>query len=183
MVAVLVVTASLTFPAVALTGHFGDPVVEPKRATTDATQFVETWHPEEADAFRWLRTNTDGQPTMVTAVGAPIYQWVSAPSVFTGLPTVVGWEHEAGYRGTEAFSDRATDVEFIYRGDRATRALLYDKYDVEYVYYGPVERERYPDAEFGGPGVREVYANDAVAVDRVDADEACAATDLDFYDA
>ncbi|WP_232703100.1 DUF2298 domain-containing protein [Halobacterium wangiae] len=180
-VAVLVVLSAVTFPALALSDHFGDPVREPADGTLDATQFVETYHPQEAEAFRWLRANVDGQPAMVTAVGEPIYTWVSAPSVFTGIPTVVGWEHEKGYRPEGAYEERANDVGFLYAGDRATQALLYDKYDVQYVYYGPVERERYPDATFGGPGVEEVFRNDAVTIYRVDAEAACAATDLTCY--
>ena len=181
LVAALVVAGSLTFPAMALADHFGDPAVGPANATTDATRFVETHHPSEAAAFQWLRSNTAGQPTMLTAVGDPIYNWVSAPSVFTGIPTVVGWEHEAGYRGVEAYETRVSDVETIYRGDRRTQAILLDKHDVEYVYYGPVERERYPDASFGGPGVEAVYENDAVTVYAVDTDAACEAANATCY--
>jgi len=181
LVAVLVVAAALTFPAMALSDHFGDPTLGPDEATTDATRFVETYHPEEAEAFRWLRTNTTGQPTMVTAVGEPIYTWVSAPSVFTGIPTVVGWEHEAGYRGVDAYETRVSDVEAIYRGDRRTQAVLLDKHDVDYVYYGPLERERHPDASFGGPGVEAVFENDAVTVYGVDTDAACEAANVTCY--
>ncbi|MFB6068710.1 MAG: DUF2298 domain-containing protein [Halobacterium sp.] len=181
LVAVLVLASAMTFPAVALSGHFGDPVLEPRDATLDATQFVETWHPKEDDAFRWLRRHTTGQPTMVTAVGEAIYQWVSAPPVFTGIPTVLGWEHEKGYRGPAAWNERAADVKFMYVGDRPTQALLFDKYDVQYVYYGPVERERYPDATFGGPGVRRAYRNEKVTIYEVDAEAACAATNLTCY--
>jgi YYY domain-containing protein len=180
-VAVLVVAASLTFPAMALSDHFGDPTLDPANATTDATQFVDTYHPQEAEAFRWLRANTAGQPTMVTAIGEPIYNWVSAPSVFTGIPTVVGWEHEAGYRGAEAYETRVSDVETIYRGDRRTQAILLDKHDVEYVYYGPLERERHPDASFGGPGVEVVFENEAVTIYSVDTDAACEAWNATCY--
>jgi len=182
-VAVLVVLSAMTFPALALSDHFGtDRVLEPRDATLDATQFVETYHPQEAAAFEWLRTNVDGQPAMVTAVGEPIYTWVSAPSVFTGIPTVVGWEHEKGYRPEGAYEQRKTDVAFIYLGDRSTQALLFDKYDVRYVYYGPVERQRYPDATFGGPGVKQVFQNDAVTIYSVNPDVACAATNLTCYE-
>jgi YYY domain-containing protein len=181
VLAVLVVASALTFPAMALADHFGSPSVEPENATTDATRFVETYHPQEAEAFRWLRTNTTGQPTMVTAVGKPIYTWVSAPSVFTGIPTVVGWEHEAGYRGTEAYETRVNDVETLYRGDRRTQAVLLAKYGVDYVYYGPVERDRYPDATFGGPGVDVAFENDGVTVYSVDTDAACEAANVTCY--
>jgi len=70
----------------------------------------------------------------------------------------------------------------MYTGDRATQALLFDKYDVQYVYYGPVERERYPDATFGGPGVEQVFQNDAVTIYSVDPEAACAATNLTCYE-
>ncbi|AHG04883.1 hypothetical protein HALDL1_15740 [Halobacterium sp. DL1] len=182
-VAVLVVLSAVTFPALALSDHFGsDRVLDSGDTTLDATRFVETYHPREAEAYEWLRANVDGQPAMVTAVGEPIYTWVGAPSVFTGIPTVVGWEHEKGYRPEGAYEERATDVQFMYTGDRATQALLFDKYDVQYVYYGPVERERYPDATFGGPGVEQVFQNDAVTIYSVDPEAACAATNLTCYE-
>lgn len=178
VVAVLVVSSAATFPALALTAHFDDPPYEPEDATLDATDFVEDYHPHEADAFEWLRTNVDGQPTMVTAGGEPIYTWLNAPSVFTGIPAVLGWEHEKGYRPDAVYEERETDVEIMFTADRRAQAVLFDKYDVEYVYYGPVERERYPDATFGGPGVEQVFQNEAVTIYAVDADAACAATNL-----
>jgi YYY domain-containing protein len=182
VVAVLVVLSAMTFPAVALADHFGGAPREPRDATLDATEFVDDHHPDEADAFDWLRSNVDGQPTVLTTVGDPIYNWMNAPSVFTGYPTVAGWIHEKGYRGEAAFVDRADDVRLVFEGDHRVQALLYDKYDIDYVYYGPVERERYPDAEFGGPGVERVYRNGDVTIYRVDADRACDATGLDCYE-
>lgn len=182
VVAVLVVLSAMTFPVFALTDHFGNPPREPRNATLDASEFVEDHHPYEAAAFEWLRQHADGQPTLLTTAGDPIYVWMNAPSTFTGYPTVVGWVHEKGYRGEAAYADRARDVQFMFQGSPKTQALLFDKYDVQYVYYGPLERERYPDAEFGGPGVREVYENPRVTIYAVDADEACAATNLSCYE-
>jgi YYY domain-containing protein len=180
-VAVLVLASAMTFPALALADHFGGAPREPREGTLDATAFVEVYHPAEADAFEWLRANADGQPTVLTSVGTPIYGWVNAPSVFTGYPTVAGWTHEKGYRGRGPFNDRAADVRLIFDGTQRTQALLLDKYDVDYVYYGPVEQERYPDAEFGGPGVERVYRNTDVVIYRVNADAACAAAGLDCH--
>lgn len=178
VVAVLVVLSAATFPALALKAHFDDPPYEPKDATLDATDFVEDYHPQEAEAFEWLRTNVDGQPTMLTAGAEPMYTWLNAPTVFTGIPAVLGWRHEKGYRPDPVYEERRDDVRFMYRGDQRTQALLFDKYDVQYVYYGPVERERYPNATFGGPGVDLVYKNERVSIYRVDADAACAAANI-----
>jgi YYY domain-containing protein len=180
-VAVLVVLSATTFPALALSAHFDDPPYEPEHATLDATDYVEDYHPQEAEAFDWLRSNVDGQPAMLTAGDEPIYQWLNAPSVFTGIPAVVGWKHEKGYRPDDVYEQRVTDVRIMFTADQPVQAVLFDKYDVQYVYYGPVERERYPEATFGGPGVEQVFQNEDVTIYSVDPDAACAATNLSCF--
>ena len=64
----------------------------------------------------------------------------------TGVPTVIGWAgHEEQWRGNRVgFRERAEDVKAIYTDPdpRVVRALL-EKYDIEYVYVGPLERDLY----------------------------------------
>ena len=64
----------------------------------------------------------------------------------TGLPTILGWAgHEEQWRGNRrSFQERLQDVMEIYTGSdiEETRELL-AKYDVTYVYVGPLERSLY----------------------------------------
>lgn len=136
--AILVVSLSI-YGGIALKTHFaaGGP-----DATLDATAYIEERHPGEAAAIEWI-DRVEGQPTLVTAPGTDIYQWRNAPSSLTGVPTVAGWRHEIGYRGGEAYWERVDHVDAIYTGSRERQIRLLKRYDVEYVYVGPVERERY----------------------------------------
>jgi len=149
LAAALVVSLSL-YGGIALDNHFDRGRSD---ATLDGTAYVETVHGGEAAAIDWL-DEREGQPTLVSAPGTSIYQWVNGPSSLTGVPTVAGWNHEVGYRGVAAYRERVEDVETIYTGSPGERARLLDEYDVQYVYVGPTERDRY-----GGPTGTVSFAN------------------------
>lgn len=171
---VLLLSAA-TFPAMALAEHIGGATQ--RENSLSATKYVDTQHPEEAAAIEWLRDDVPGTPTIVTAAGMPVYTWNSAPSALTGIPTVVGWRHEAGYHGTQAYQARVAHVETIYEADWPAAALYLDYYDVDYVYLGPVERTRYDVRRFAArPGVDIAYRDRFVTIFAVDDDAACEAT-------
>lgn len=179
-VATLVV-ATGTYAALALPAHFdGGP---PDGATLDATQFVETYHPEEAPAIDYL-DQRDGQPTILSAPatrvypgadplyghGPSMYRWEASPAAsLTGVQTVAGWHHEVGYRGPDAYFGRVREVDDAYT-DRTRTVAVLRKYDVRYVWVGPGEEIRYGDdtVAFGEiPGVEPVVETPAVTLYRV----------------
>jgi YYY domain-containing protein len=185
--ALLLVLSLSLYGGLAMTNHFtGNSASIHQRVddpTLDATAFVQSAHPEEAPAIRWL-DRRQGTPTIVTAPG--LYRWRSArgkganaPASLTGLPTVVGWaHHERGFRGSEAgVSDRVADVNAIYEGSTAERACLLVNYDVQYVYVGPAERNRYrADAvdelrSVPGVSVQKTFSEGAVVIYGVDQDQ------------
>ena len=64
----------------------------------------------------------------------------------TGVPTVLGWAgHEEQWRGNRVgFRERADDVKAIYTEiDLLVVRDLLEKYDIEYVYVGMLERDLY----------------------------------------
>jgi uncharacterized membrane protein len=174
---VLVVSTSL-YAGFALQGHFTseNSIARVDDPTLDATAFVETSHPDEAPAIRWLDTNVQEQPNIVSAPGG--YRWnsqegkgASAPSSLTGIPTVVGWFHEIGYRGQDAYQTRVADVRSIYTGPPAEQVEQLRAYDVEYVYVGPAERATYGEPSFAGvEGISVAQEWDAVTIYRVEQD-------------
>jgi len=156
LIAFLVVSTGL-YAALAVPTHLerGSATANADGPTLDATRFVELSHPREADAIAWV-DSLSGTPNIVTAAPAG-YVWrpdegrgAAAPSSLTGVPTVAGWHHERGYRGTEPYAERVDDVETIYTGSPSAKARLLAEYDVRYVYVGPAERARYGEVSFEG---------------------------------
>ncbi len=124
-------------------------------------------------AIRWLQQNVQGSPVVLEG-NTPTYRWGGRVSIYTGLPSVVGWEwHQEQQRWDYrwAVGQRIEDVHTIYRTTDATEALeLLRRYRVRYVYLGQLERLYYPGAgldkfEGGLSGVlRKVYQNEQVAI-------------------
>jgi uncharacterized membrane protein len=178
LAAVLLVSTSL-YAGLAFANHFGSKqhIGEPDQPTLDALQFVSTEHAAEADAIFWLDENLEGQPNIVSAPGG--YRWTpdsgkgaNAPSSLTGIPTVVGWYHEIGYRGQEPYRSRKADVRAIYTGEPAQQADLLAEYDVEYIYVGPAERAKYGNPSFAGiEGISVAREWPEVTIYRVDQDQ------------
>ena len=144
-VALLVVSTSL-YGGFALSGHFADA----SDPTLDATEMPSWYEEGELAAVDWLDWNADGETVIVSAPaqgGTPgMYNWNSAiASSLTGVPTVVGWAHEVGYRGSEAYDARVGAVDALYTGSPADAASVIREHDVNYVWVGSAERNRYGD--------------------------------------
>lgn len=114
----------------------------------DATAFLETEFVEDADAIQWLKENAEGSPVVLEANGDS-YTGYERVSAMTGLPTVLGWYvHEWLWRNDTAdLNVRSADVESIYTSTDETYVQhLLTEYDVEYIFVGSMEREKYGDA-------------------------------------
>jgi YYY domain-containing protein len=104
---------------------------------------------QDKQAIEWLRENVEGSPVVLEAV-TPLYRWGSRVSVYTGLPTVIGWDwHQTQQRpGFQVLIDQRKEAVRLMLGEvrscESIRPML-DRYNVEYIYVGPVERAYYPD--------------------------------------
>ena len=162
VVAAVLVFMTALYGGFAVPAHFerGGP------ESLDATAFVAQSHPGEAGAIDYV-DSLEGQPNMVSAAPAS-YFWqpsqgkgAAAAASLTGVPTVAGWSHEVGYRGQSTYQDRVADVRTIYTGDREAQLRLLEQYDVEYIYVGPAERNRYRSQ---GITIRSLLQHSAVSV-------------------
>ncbi len=102
----------------------------------------------DRDAMRWLHDHVDGTPTILEGFRVKGYRWGSRYSIYTGLPTVIGWDwHQKQQRnaiGHHVVDARTADVATIYdTPDAATAAALLDQYHVDYVIVGEMERAFY----------------------------------------
>jgi uncharacterized membrane protein len=133
----------MVYPLAAGYTKAGGFKVEP---TLDGTAYMANHNLDDHTAIRWLNENVEGAPVILEATGGS-YSYYARVSSQTGLPTLLGWDfHEVQWRGTgEEGNKRKPDIETIYGSLDAQAALtLMDKYDIEYVYVGPLERGHYP---------------------------------------
>jgi YYY domain-containing protein len=120
--------------------------------TLDGMAYMAAWYPGDYDAIQWMNDHIAGAPVILEA-SCGSYQWYSRVSIYTGLPTVVGWgDHEGEQRYGAEVGVRVSDVQTIYATTDPQQALdLIHKYDVQYIYLGQLERATCGD--FGGqPG-------------------------------
>ncbi|MBC7260622.1 MAG: hypothetical protein H5T63_01300, partial [Chloroflexi bacterium] len=115
------------------------------KPTLDGMAFLQNVRPDDYAAIKWLQENVRGIAYIVESTGGSYTEtaWVSA---FTGLPTILGWDfHEHQWRGNSIEANkRRPDIEQIYRSTDTKQVLsLLEKYDVRYVYLGPVEKSKY----------------------------------------
>ena len=98
-------------------------------------------------AIQWLREHVQGSPVILEG-NTPIYRWGSRVSIYTGLPTILGWDwHQTQQRWgyPDGLHQRKADVTTLYStSDIATTLALLHRYQVEYVYVGELERLYYP---------------------------------------
>lgn len=165
----VVLATSLVFPGMAFGQEVGAEIAANQyEPTLDGFSNLERWRPKQAAAIGWLDARS-GTPTIVEAPG-PAYRWNTLASTFTGLPTVIGWDHQEEYRSPEAYARRVARVDEIYTGEWSLARSHLARYDVKYVYVGPTERERYGDElrSFDRPAFTVVFENEAVTIYEVD---------------
>jgi uncharacterized membrane protein len=110
------------------------------------------WFPLEDDykLIRWLQENTQGTPIIMEGQSAREYLWGSRISIYTGMPSVVGWNwHQRQQRTFDPMprqvQQRVANVNAFYTTtdiDVAWDILRF--YDVSYVIVGNLERAYYP---------------------------------------
>ncbi|MBI4306044.1 MAG: glycosyltransferase family 39 protein [Chloroflexi bacterium] len=127
----------------------------------------------DLDAIRWLQENVKGSPVVLEGL-TELYRWGNRVSVYTGLPSVVGWDWHQRQQRVEyswAVTQRRGDVNRIFTTTDERAALeLMREYDVRYVFVGELERQYYPAAGIAkfdrmrDDGLAPVYSNDRVTI-------------------
>jgi YYY domain-containing protein len=102
---------------------------------------------EDAAAIHWLQEQVRGTPVIVEA-HVPEYRWGSRMTIYTGLPSVLGWNwHQRQQRvlgGDMEVWERAWDVEDFYLTRSTEEASTFlEKYGVTYIVVGRLERMYY----------------------------------------
>ena len=119
-----------------------------REPTLDGIAWVAERFPDDHAAILWLRENAPPDAVILEAPadGADAYKYEGRISALTGRPALLGWGgHENQWRGSfDEPARRHPDIETLYNGlDLQKTLTLLDKYDITYVYVGPIERQKY----------------------------------------
>ena len=107
---------------------------------------------DDYNVIRWLQENVEGSPVIMEGRSEREYLWGSRFSVYTGLPSVVGWNwHQRQQRTFDPLprlvEQRVANVNAFYITlDIPTAWNILQFYDVEYVIVSGLERAYYPQA-------------------------------------
>ncbi len=157
---------ALLYPVLATQARFLDRFAPEKTPLTldgmDYMQYAvhgehELWFPLRGDyeMIRWLQDNVEGTPVVAEAHLYPSeYHWGGRISIYTGLPTVLGWRfHQLQQHSLDPLNllvqTRENNVAAFYEipGEDGIRTALSlaDHYDIQYIVVGALERAFYGD--------------------------------------
>jgi YYY domain-containing protein len=141
---VLILIVGLTYPALGFPNKVNG-FKPPFGFTLDDFDRVQRENPDEAAAILWLRSAPDG--VIAEATGNP-YSNVGRISIYTGLPTILGWgNHEGQWHGSDfqgLLAQRKDDIETLYvTPDWQTAQFIIEQYNVRYIVVGNLERTSY----------------------------------------
>jgi YYY domain-containing protein len=156
IVGVLVFVAAL-YPITAAPAKISDRISNEAPNSLDGMAFMETSSyfdvtgsvplSEDYRAIQWVQENITGSPVIVEA-NTPEYRWGSRFTVYTGLPSVVGWNwhqrQQRGESGGTSVFERVNEISSFYTRDPIDEALDFlARYDVDYIIVGQLERSYY----------------------------------------
>ncbi len=141
----VLVAAAMIYPALATANKTNYFANEP---TLNGIRWVSQHRPGDYAAIEWLRANAPDDAVILEAPGSgyAAYQYTGRVSALTGLPTLLGWGgHQSQWRGNyDEPARREPDIDTLFNSRDLTQTQsLLDQYDIDYVYVGPLERERY----------------------------------------
>ena len=98
----------------------------------------------ERPALDWMNAHIKGTPVVAAAPVGYYRESGMMVGTYTGLPMVVGGLHQDEQRYGWQVGERRGDMDQFYQTTDISRTLLLiNKYDIEYIYIGGVERIRY----------------------------------------
>jgi YYY domain-containing protein len=179
----LLLAACFLYPFTAAPVRMRDRFEGSLQRTLDGTAYMRTsvYYDEgrpvtlewDRQAFEWLHQNVRGIPAILEA-STPLYRWGSRVSIYTGLPTIIGWDwHQKQQRSIlpgPIIDRRIEDVRRIYTSTDVNESIqLLSQYGVKYIYVGQLEQLYYAGeglAKFEQPGNpwSVVYQNEQVKI-------------------
>ncbi|MHB1355161.1 MAG: DUF2298 domain-containing protein [Anaerolineae bacterium] len=187
VVLTLLLVSVASYPILATAGKARDRWQTPAPQGLDGLAYMwqasleDQGHPitlaNDAKAILWLQQNVTGSPVVAEA-SVPPYRWGSRISIYTGLPTIIGWDwHQKQQRAaysSQVIDWRIEDLRTLYSGRDVTAAWrIIARYNVRYIYVGELEAAYYDAAGLGkfnvmvGSGMEVAYQDGPVTIYRV----------------
>ena len=164
----LLLFSVILFPILASADKITDRMTENIPLTIDGMDFMQysTYTENDTvmdlfqdyDAIRWVQDNISGTPVIIEGTVTE-YKWGNRFTIYTGLPSVIGWNwHQRQQRAINSSDwvyERINDVNEFYQTDDLDRVkAIIKEYDIEYIIVGQLERaiydsglEKYPEQE------------------------------------
>jgi uncharacterized membrane protein len=100
-------------------------------------------------AMDWINKNLKEITPILEAPGFDMYSGVSRISIFTGMPTLVGWQYQVGQQSgrSEATSYGSTAAAIYSSLDPDFSKDAMKKHGIKYYYIGNIEKNLYPGCE------------------------------------
>jgi uncharacterized membrane protein len=147
----------------------------------DGFAYMQAYSHGDYEAINWLNIHVQGNPVILESYGASggDYSDYARISVFTGLPTLMGWVgHEYQWRvnwlnnayNATDFYHRGADINTIYTSTDPRVVLgLLTHYQVKYLYVGGLETTTYAGSDLGRfrQFMPIVYSADGVTIYQV----------------
>lgn len=156
----LLIAIAALYPVMATRGRAADRMGSETPLTLDGMEYMKysrqgennVWIPlvEDYNLIRWMQENIEGSPVIIEAQSAHEYLWSSRIAIYTGLPSVVGWNHHQTQQRTfdplpRLVRQRGSNVNAFYVSPDAETALAMIKwYGIRYIVVGGLERAYYP---------------------------------------
>lgn len=119
-----------------------------ERVERGAYADVKDYDKYDAELIDWLNANADKTEVILEAPGVEMYKGYSRYAIYTGLPTLLGWDYQVGQQlGSRAGAQlglRTQDALRIYSTPDAEEAkALLRKYQVRWIVVGAIERKTF----------------------------------------
>ncbi|MEO0561732.1 MAG: DUF2298 domain-containing protein, partial [Chloroflexota bacterium] len=103
------------------------------------------------ELIHWMQENIEGTPVIMEGQSESEYRWGSRISIYTGFPSVIGWNFHQRQQRTfspmpQMVQQRVANVNSFYSTDDVQIAAnILQHYNVEYVVISTLEQIRYKD--------------------------------------
>lgn len=183
----IIIAVTLSYPLTATPAKIADRMGKRKMPTLDGAYYMKSsvYYDQgkelvlayDLEAIEWINTSIRDAPVILEA-STPIYRWGSRISVYTGLPTVIGWDwHEKAHRSYLSpviVDTRVSDVKRLYNTTSLEEFIdLINRYNIQYIYVGELEKAYYDTNGFikfdnlKGYLTQEVYRNPGVTIYKI----------------